>query len=175
VTDIPAVAATPKLYDAILWQDLPAGEDVALYHDGNWPAPKVAANGHPHVRWITVQTDYRNCSIIDLFEQPWWAPGKLRMFVRGRMGQGMDAIVYTDQAAAAEQWAALDDDENGQLLSYGRLFWWVATRDDGQPSAADLAADLAARWAAPIPAGRIWANQYTSSNQYDTSNRFISW
>jgi hypothetical protein len=168
--------AFPKIYDSATWEDIPPGSDAALYFDGEWPAPKTAADNR-RARWITVEWDYRNCSIVDLFEQPWWSPARLRAFVRGRRAMGMYAIVYTDQAAAAEQWAALRDDDHGELLDYERLLWWVATRNFGQPTAIELATDLAIRWSAPIPPDRIWANQYTLNpqNNYDVSNRYLPW
>src|SRR5215467_12207016 len=93
-----------EFYDSARWLSIPHGVRAALGRDGEWAASldapaKLELVDH---RWITVFSDYRNCSIQDLLEQPWATGPMVRKFVRGRRARGMDAIVYVDRAQAAE-------------------------------------------------------------------------
>lgn len=164
-------------YDSARWALIPPGSVAALGRDGEWAAPLDAPGKLQLVdhRWITVKADYRNCSIQDVLEQPWFTPGMARGFVRGRRAREMDAIEYVDRAQAAEAVAALRDFGHGDLLAYGRLFWWIATLDDQDWTAEDLARDLADNWGAPeITADRIWANQHTDAGKYDISRSYLA-
>lgn len=167
-----------QFFDAANWPAIPRGSSAMLYQDGQYAAPADAPAqlGLQRARWITVVNNYRRCGAIDLFEQPWWSPALLRSYVRGRRAMDARARVYTDEAAAAEQVAALRDSPGGQLLAYPGLVWWVATLDGRQLTADQLAAELANQWDAPeITADRIWAHQRANVREYDESDLFQAW
>lgn len=168
-------------YDAATWSDLPHDADLALYCDGLFKAARNAAVilRAREVRQITVTGDYRAASIVD-YERlnPVYFPAGLRGFVRGRRTRDQDAIVYCNEVTAAEAISALRDFGQGELLAYPKLYWWIATLDNVQFSAAELVALLAGKYQAPeITEANLWANQWGQGpgQQYDISNRFLPW
>jgi hypothetical protein len=168
-----------RFYDAANWAAIPHHSDAALYADGEFAVP-IGAAGELELhraRYITVTGDWGSCSIVD-YERlnPDFSPVRLRAFVRGRKAHNMDAIVYCNMDTAAEAIAALDDDRRGGLLRYPRLFWWIATLDGRQRTAAELCAELAKDWDAPeITPRTLWGNQATDTGAVDISNRFLPW
>lgn len=152
-----------QFYDAVSWTEIPHGSMAALYFDGRFAAPPNTpkALSLARHRWITVTGNYRDCSIADLLEQPGYTPGKLRGFVRGRRGLGMDAIIYSDRAQAAEGLAALRDFGHGDLAEYAHLWWWISTLDGIDLDAEELARELRDSWGADIPASSLWGHQWT--------------
>lgn len=169
---------TNVFYDAAKWAMIPRQVDALLYVDGEFAAPSDAPRilQLQRVRWITVKADYRRAGAIDLLEQPWYTPGMLRAYVRGRRSMGKLARVYVDEAQAAEAVAALRDWGNGELLDYAGLYWWISTLDGRVLSPAELAAELAARWEAPeIEADHIWAHQRLDLGDYDESDLYLPW
>lgn len=167
-----------KFYDAAHWAGIPPESYAALYRDGEYAAPLTAPaqlrlTGH---RWITVTGDYRNSGIIDWEPgNPCYTPSALRAFVRGRRRMGARARVYCDRADAAEALDAVMAWLGGDLGIYPGLSWWIATLDNQNWTAETLSDELAARWDAPIPAGRLWANQNVRGTDYDTSTLFGDW
>jgi hypothetical protein len=142
-----------------------------LYKDGNYAVPPSApvtlqASG---VRYITVTGDYRGCGAIDWEPgNPCFTPAGLRGYVRGRRGINAVARAYCNRANASEAISYLEDYGHGSLLGYEKLVWWIATLDNHQWGQAELAADLANNWDAPIAPGKLWGNQYvTQPDGYD--------
>lgn len=165
-------------YDAARWAMIPRKSDAMLYVDGEFAAPRDAANvlALERVRWITVKADYRRAGAIDVLEQPWYTPGLLRGYVRGRRAMDKLARVYVDEAQAAEAVAALRDWGQGELLAYSGLRWWISTLDGRELTAEELAAELAAKWDAPeITSDRIWAHQRLDEGDYDESDLYQDW
>lgn len=168
-------------FDSAYWPHLPHDSDVALYCDGNFEAPPTAEKelNAKRVRLITVTGNWRNASIVDYEKlNPVYFPAGLRAFVRGRRSLNMDAIVYCNQSTAAEAISALRDSGHGTLLDYPRLFWWIATLDNVELSAVELARQLMDLWDAPeITIRNLWANQWTQGDGglYDESRRYLSW
>lgn len=170
-----------KIYDAADWQDLPRQSYSLLYQDGDYAAPPDAPQ----------QLDLRGWHGITVWGNPaWpvndWEPGNpgftavlLRRFVRGRKAAGKRAIIYVQRDLAREALDVLGYGTPGGLYWYPH--WWIPTLDDIHWSAADLAADLADNWDAPIPADTIWANQNSQlpalgpAAVLDVSNLFLDW
>lgn len=163
-----------QCYDAAEWQNLPPESQVMLYADGDYAVPKDApvrlnASG---VRYITVTGDYRGCGAIDWEAgNPCFNAASLRGYVRGRRAKNVVARVYVDRANASEALFYLTDYGHGDLTQYAKLVWWISTLDNIQWNADALAAELAANWDAPIPAAKLWGNQF-ATGAYDTSNVF---
>jgi len=169
-------------YDAEYLHLIPAGaEYVALYADGDYSArgnPLVARWPVRRRRWYTIIGD-ETCSMADyepdnpIFDNRGqlhdWAHKRLSRAHRG------ETIVYCDRADAE---SAIDELDR----LWEDVLWNIATGNDPAPSgngtdwtAAELAADLAANWHAPIPAGRIWANQNVWTTGYDVNQLFGKW
>lgn len=154
-------------------------EYAALYADGN---PAISGPSHaaapkfPHKRWITDHDNWRAASIIDfsdLSNPAFTDAGALARFARGRLsgfpdGRPRPFRVYTDMSAAHIAWERLGE------LAHAAL-WWIAVRDDGQPTAEQLALRLQEHWGAPIQAARIWGCQFEDRGAYDVSDLFLAW
>jgi hypothetical protein len=164
-----------QFYDSSKIGDIPQGAThLAAYHDGAYAVTdgqiRRVLPAVSHVRWITIGADFHS-GIAD-FEprNPVYDDAQLlRRWALGRLSLQMGTpIVYSDRANIR---AALD------RLDGLRVFWWIPTLDDREWTAAELAADLAANWDAPVPAGRIWGNQFHSQEDptFDRSNLFGSW
>lgn len=165
-------------YDSARWQTLQGLGAAALYRDGRFAAPTDAPQTLKlkRHRWITIDDDYRDCSIID-WEQgnPCFTAQGLVRFVLGRRGLDKEAIPYFDRADAHAAVDALKSYGTGQLWRYPRLYFWLGTLDGTPLTAEDLAEQLADRWDAPIPTDRIWADQYLDDGTKDTSRLFLRW
>jgi hypothetical protein len=167
-----------EFYDAATWQNIPHGAAACLAVDGIYAAPASAPAdlGLTDHRWITVDGDYRNASIIDWEKgDPAFSDRKLRRFVRGRRAAGQRAIVYCDRADAREAWQALTEGDDVRLRDYAE--WWISTLDGVKRTAEQLAAELRDAWGAPIPASQIWACQHTGgmTAKVDTSTLLGTW
>lgn len=167
-------AAYRMFFDALTWEDIPAGSRACLYFDAEGAAPPSAADRFSRVRWITRTGDYRNCGIID-FEPGCpvtYQPPVLRRFVLGRKNMGVRARVYCDRADAHLAWEAL---ASIGLQAYP--IWWIATLDGTQGRTPEsLAAELADKWHAPIPAASLWGHQWFSGATVDESDLFsLDW
>lgn len=174
MTEIPAEASSEfiQFYDSALWPSAPPSTQYGLkYIDGEFaPDQRIRFE---HTRFITVHGHYRDAGIIDFEpENPAFNPWTLRRFVRGRKALNLRARVYCDRVDATEalRYLAVDGLDN-----YPE--WWIATLDGKQWTAAELAADLESHFDAPIPADRIWANQWTQVNdgEIDQSSLFGAW
>ena len=167
-----------QFYDAATWQNIPHGTSACLYGDGRYAAPADAPKilGLTQYRIITVTGDYRIAGAID-FEpgNPCYDPRTLRRYVRGRRNSGHRARVYCDRADASEAWHGLTEGTDTNLRDYAE--WWISTLDGTDWTPDELAADLASRWGAPIPAGKLWGNQNRGgmTAPYDESNLFGQW
>lgn len=184
----------PVFYDSTRPLVIPTPSWAALYYDGIYgPAGQAAASRFERVRWITIGADYPHAGVID-FE-----PGNpayddedaLPVYAEGRTwhmptGRRSPFRVYTNRADAHMAWQRLDSipispkDPRAGTLAQAAL-WWIATADSQTSTPPqipwnpqDLAADLAARWQAPIPSERIWADQnwWNPVAQWDRSNLF---
>lgn len=165
-------AEPPRFFDSARPWLIPGGSWAAAYHDGLYIWPASQALRMARLRWITIAGDARNCGIADfepgnpVFDQP----GTLYGWAHGRIAMDCRARTYTDRANAAAALAAL-----GGLHEDPHVEWWIATLDGRPWTPAELAADLAANWNAPIPADRIWACQNDRGPGYDTSRLFGPW
>ena len=141
-------------------RNIPSELAAMLPVDGDYAVTPGEAGRFPRHRWYTVTGDYRRAGAIDWeLHNPCFTPPALRGFVRGRAAIGKRARVYVDRADSADAVGAL---RAGGLLSYPGLYWWIPTLDGRRWTAGELAADLAERWGAAIPAARLWANQYVT-------------
>lgn len=167
-----AQALAPVFFDSTRPTRIPAGSSVAAYADGAYAWPSSALRRFARARWITIGRLWSACGIADyepgnpVYEQPGW----LRDFAFGRLDHGWRARIYCDRFDAA---AALE--RLGELAADDRVLWWIATLDNMAWTAAELAADLAASWHAPIPAARIWACQNTPGPGWDRSILYGEW
>lgn len=176
-------AALPLFYDASDVRNLPSGKDVTLYRDGDFAVNPTIARRFGRVRWFTVVGNYRDCGLIDWEPgNPAFTPAGLQRFVFGRRQLGKRARVYVDRVDARPAMFALGWDgrtpvtdlpASGHLVAYAE--WHIATLDSDPRTRAELAAELANRWHAPIPEGKLWAQQYATDGRVDTSHLFGTW
>jgi len=158
-----------QFYDAADIARIPEGvSHAALYHDGLYAVSGAQARRFPYRRWITITGDGHS-GIADfepgnpIFERP----GALRGWVADRHSLDLGTpIVYSDRANIAE---ALRRTEGMRVL------WWITTLDGRDWTAAELAAELAARFGAHVLEADIWGNQNLSQDGYDRSNLFLGW
>jgi hypothetical protein len=173
-------------YDAADWRHLPRGEDACFYGDGRFAvtAHEIDLIDPPQYRMITVTGNGHSCSIIDGRPDNNLSDATVRAFVRERRGLytgGADAIIYCPRSWVREYQRALSDGGAGDLLTYPRLFWWIATLDGHPWTAAELADDITDNFGAPILASRIWAVQNNQIPQLgpgalaDQSELFLNW
>ena len=161
-------------YDAATWQNMPADSHAMLYADGRYAAPVSARRRFAAVRWITVlggvtAGTYAGAADYEPGNPVYGNPGALRAWAVKRNAMNCRARPYFDRADAARAWEQLHDLPN--------VYPWVATLDNQEWTAEALAANLADEWGAPIPADRLWANQYAGgmTAAYDTSRLFAAW
>jgi hypothetical protein len=165
-----------NFYDSAARAFPPGTDRVMLPVDGAFAVPPDYAARFKHVRWYTVTGDYERAGWAD-FETGngvYSQPGKLYEFAAGRIGLGHRAGIYAQRSNVAR---ALD------LTEGLDTHWWITTLQrltSGQwwkPTAAELAADLAAHWGAKIPVDRIWANQYAGGphSGFDISQLYQRW
>jgi len=171
-------AATPQMFDAADWRNLPHGHYCAVYGDGhpggfNIPtAAEVASIGAPDHRVITVRGNGRIASIIDGRPDNNLDDPTVRAFVRERINLGASAIIYTPRAfVRGYQRALLDGGATQLLFDYRKLYWWIATLDGKEWTALELAQNLAAEWDALLPPERIWAVQWDQQPQLGPTAR----
>lgn len=172
-----------KFYDAADVRNYPHGQPACFYGDGRnaVTASDIVAIGPPEHRLITTQANPRRCSILDGRPDFALTPAQVRGFVRGRKGRNQDAILYSDREMVVEYQRILLDDDHGDLASYERLYWWIATLDGIDWTPRDLAADLAANYHATLDPGRIWGNQNNQLPELgagalvDQSELFLAW
>jgi hypothetical protein len=174
-----------EFYDSATWPEQPPSDSFGVkYADGDYESYQGRV-AFLHRRLITVHGHYRSCQIIDPERGNWAAyPWTLTRFIRGRQGIGQQATTYSDRADIrghlevlgwrGEPWPDVVGHDS-PLWAY--TDWWVATLDDRQWSPDDLATELAANWQAPIPASRLWANQWTqiAGGAIDQSTLFGAW
>lgn len=162
-----------QFYDAVIPVHIPGRDYAALYFDGTYgQVGQMAARLFGHCRWITVTGDFEHCGIADFEEgNPVFdTPELLAEYLKGRAalynGRGRRGRIYCDRANAAKALYYAGDAPRE---------WWIATLDNRDWSASQLARDLAENWDAKIPATEIWANQNVPGQRYDTSNLLRSW
>lgn len=164
---------TDRFYDSTQPHEIPAGAAALLYKDGDyaWNGPTSRFSA---VRWITVTGDYQQCGAVDWEKfNPVFSAAGLRGFVRGRRAMKARARVYCNMSTAAEALKALHD--GGTLAEYGGLRWWIARPGQAPPTQAELAAELAQTWDAPIPKDQLWGCQYAWDGIYDESVLYLPW
>jgi hypothetical protein len=161
-------------YDAVTPAAIPAGANAVLYVDGLYAATPQQAKRFAAVRWNTViggaaiaaragAADYEPGNPV------YSTPGALRAWAAERHAMGCRARPYFDRADAARAWEQVHDLPN--------VFPWVATLTGREWRAEELADDLAANWGAPIPAERLWGNQFQGGLRapYDVSVLLGTW
>jgi hypothetical protein len=163
-----------EFYDAATWQNMPADSHAMLYADGLFRAPPSAMKRFAATRWITVLGGesaglYAGAADYELGNPVYGNPGALREWAAKRHAMNCRARAYFNRSDAAKAWDQLHDLPN--------VFAWVATLDDREWTADGLAANLASEWGAPIPAERLWANQFAGgiTAGYDTSRLYAEW
>jgi hypothetical protein len=169
----------PQFYDAIAsnLHTLPDSASVMAYSDGFYAAiPSQVARFH-RVRWITVTGNFETSGAAD------WLPDNrfdLAAYVSGRKVMNCRARVYVARSAARHALNVLGYPHGGELWTYPGLVWWIPTLDDKMWSPDGLAQSLK-DWDAPIPAGSLWANQWTQipslgrAATADQSSLFLPW
>lgn len=165
--------------DSALHPDRIPFDYAALYADGDpafVSASNAAAHKFGHKRWITIHDNWRAAGIIDfsdLVNPAYTDRNALRRWADGRVsgfpdGHPRPFRVYTDMSAARTAW-----DRLGDLAP--RALWWIAVRDIGHQSPAELAFTLQHRWDAPITTSRIWGCQWEDRGDIDVSDLFLAW
>lgn len=179
-----------QFFDAANWHNLIGvahGKPACFYGDGRPggftipTAADIAEVAPSEFRIITSTGNGHIASILDGRPDNNISPAQVRGFVRERRARSEDAIIYTPRSYVVEYQARLYDFSHGTLLQYERLYWWIATLDGKNWSAAGLAEDLAANYSADIAAARIWGNQNNQlpalgpAATVDVSNLFLAW
>jgi hypothetical protein len=161
-------------YDAVTPAAIPARADACLYVDGLYAATAQQAARFAAVRWITVIggaaiARRSGCADYEPGNPVYSTPGALRAWAAERHAMGCRARPYFDRADAARAWEQVHDLPN--------VFPWVATLSGTRQTAEELAADLADNWGAPIPADRLWGNQFQGGIRapYDVSILLGTW
>lgn len=140
---------------------------VAAYHDGPYKWPQHVLATFPRCWRITVEGDpavAREARVLDVetLDVP---PPAVPAYQDARQQLGESTTVYCNRSTAASVIADTPE--------WRDLYWWIATLD-GQPwTAAELAADLASRWGAPIAVDRLAACQNMPLGSYDQSVVYI--
>ena len=120
-----ASSSAPYLiYDSILPQDIPAGQEVATYADGPPAVAAAAVAGRTRVLWIdTVGTDTA-AQVIDVEPGDATPPVAASWTYRKLSSQPQaDAIIYTSIA----EWALVRADISVLPASMQtRIRWWIA-------------------------------------------------
>jgi hypothetical protein len=169
-----------QVFDAIASNlaHLPDRASVLAYSDGRFAATRAQVARFHRVRWITVTGNFATSGAAD------WLPDNtfnLEKYVAGRVGMGVRARVYVARAFARQAMQVLGYPHRGQLWDNPRVLWWIPTLDGKEWSPAALAASCAA-FDAPIPADKIWGNQWTQVPRLhdpaayaDQSSLFLPW
>jgi hypothetical protein len=153
---------------------IPAGGYAALYVDGAYAATQRQAARFAHVRWITIDDNFRDAGAVD-YEHgnpSYDAPGRLRTWAAGRASMGKRARVYCDRADVARA--------QDQLGSYPHL-WWIGCLELDTAgrmwTPARLAANIKAEHGATIEPNHIWGVQYAGGLRaaHDVSRLFLDW
>lgn len=144
---------------------------AALYADGDFAVTdKKLVQRFTHRRWITVTGDTTRAGIADyeVGNQVFEHSGKLRQWAADRNHYaGVPAIVYTDMADMHDAIAELQDIPR---------FWWIATRQHGDLTLAELMDVMASDYDLKVPEASIWAHQFEDVNgEYDRSRLFGRW
>jgi hypothetical protein len=144
-----------QFYDAAEPANIPGGAHACLYHDGLYAATPAQAKRFAAVRWITVlggalAAKSTGCFDWELHNANFPDPSLLVSWAQERKAMNCRARVYSDVSNLKAAWDAVGHEPN--------VVWWIALYGRGPLTAAQLAAAVA--WAAPVPAAKMWAQQY---------------
>lgn len=120
-----APSTVPYLvYDSVLPQDIPAGQEVATYADGPPSVSPAAVEGRSRVLWIDVNGTDTAAQVIDVEPGCATPPVAASWAYRKLSAQPQaDAIIYTSIA----EWALVKADVSGlPAAMQARIRWWIA-------------------------------------------------